>query len=429
MSTVQKLSGYRWVVLLSVCLICFMANYMQYQISAWGVEVMDINNIDAAGLTSMMLMPFMASVVLSIPAGTLADRYGVKNVVIFGLVVGVIGAYLRTFMIGDYFAQMISMFLIGFGIACLNANMTKIFGTWFKQQTSFAVGIYYASSCAAIVIAQVCSTMFGTMFLSFLVAAIALTVVAALWVVLMKNMPEGEQAPEAEPMTKYLGVAAKNRSVWFIAIAYGITLGTTTQFCAILPSALELGMGVETQTAGAMASVITVGSFAACFAAPAFVMWRGKNKPFLIWSTIVGAAIMIINWFIPLGPIMWTVLILNGFFSALSGPVIEAMIPQLPGIGTKYAGSAGGINSTVGILISYFLPIGIAAACGEDWMMNLVVCGILFGASLIPILFLPETGRKGKLALEGKLGLSGDDEVPTGEAGVDQFSIEANELR
>ena len=59
----EKLPGYRWVVLLAVCLICFMANFMQYQISAWGVEVMDVNGIDVAGLTSMMLLPMLAGVV------------------------------------------------------------------------------------------------------------------------------------------------------------------------------------------------------------------------------------------------------------------------------------------------------------------------------------------------------------------------------
>ncbi len=425
MAEVNKLPGYRWVVLLVVCLICFMANYMQYQISAWGVEVMDVNSIDVAGLTSMMLLPMMAGVVLSIPAGALADKYGVKNVVTVGMIVAVIGGFIRTFMIGNYPVQMVAMFTLGFGIAMLNANMTKIFGVWFKQQTSFAVGVYYAASCLAIVLAQACSTMFGTMFLSFLVAAIALAVVAALWIVLMRNVPVGEELPPSEPIMKYLGVAVRNRNVWLISIAYGLTLGTTTQFASILPSALELGMGIETQTAGSMASVITVGSFFACFAAPAWVMWRGKNKPFLAWSTIVGAAIMAVNWFVPLGPAMWAILVLNGFFSALSGPVIEAMIPALPGIGTKYAGSAGGLNTTIGVLMAYFIPILIAAGCGEDWMMNLIVCAILFAASLVPIVLLPETGRKGKLAAEGKLGLPGDD----GEAAAAEIAGAPNELR
>lgn len=398
MDKTRKLSGYRWVVLLCVCLICFMANFMQYQVSAWGVEVMAVNGIDVAGLTSMMLVPMLAGVVLSIPAGMLADRYGVKNVVTVGLIIAVIGGFVRTFMIGSFPIQTIAMFMLGFGIACLNANMTKIFGVWFQHQTSLAVGLYYAASCLAIVLAQSMSTMFPTMYLSFLVAAIALAVVAVMWIVLMRNHPQGVDVPESEPILKYLKVAAKNKYVWLVSFTYGLTIASTTQFATILPSALELGMGVETQTAGSMAAIITVGSFFACFAAPAYVMWRGKNKPFLIVSTIIGGAIMAINWFVPLGPVMWVVLVLNGFFSALSGPVVEAMIPLLPGVGTKYAGSAGGLNTTVGMLCSYFIPIGISAVSGENFMLNLMICAILFLCSLATIVFLPETGRKSKLA-------------------------------
>ena len=406
--TKEKLPGYRWAVLLCVCLICFMANFVQYQVSAWGVEVMDVNGIDVAGLTAMMLVPMLAGVVLSIPAGMLADRYGVKHVVTVGLVVAVIGGFVRAFTIGVFPAQVVAMFTLGFGISCLNANMTKIFGAWFRQQTSVAVGIYYASSCLAIVLAQTVSTMFGTMFASFIIAAIALTVVAVLWIVLMRNHPEGVEPPESEPVLKYIKVAAKNKNVWLVALTYGLTIATTTQFATILPSAFELGKGVETQLAGSMAAVITVGSFFACFAAPAYVMWRGKNKPFLIVSTIISGVIMGLNWFVPLGPAMWTMLVLNGFFSALSGPVVEAMIPQLPGIGTKYAGSAGGLNTTIGMICSYFIPLAISAACGENWVLNLAVCAILFLCSCLTIAALPETGTKGKLAQEGKLGLDNE---------------------
>lgn len=47
MAQEEKLSGYRWMILFVVCLICFMANFMQYQVSAWGVVVMTTLGIDA----------------------------------------------------------------------------------------------------------------------------------------------------------------------------------------------------------------------------------------------------------------------------------------------------------------------------------------------------------------------------------------------
>lgn len=392
----SKLPGYRWVVLLVVCLVCFMANFTQYQVSAWGVSVMDMLQTDVAGLTSLMLMPMLTAVFLSIPCGSLADRYGVKRVVCVGLAISVIGGFVRCFALGSMPGQLVAMFMLGCGIAALNANLAKVLGTWFREQTSLAIGFFYAASCLAIVIAQAFSTYMGTLFISYLIAAIVLAVVAVLWFVLDRDVPEGETLPEPEPVTKYLKVAVKSKNVWFIALAYGLTLASTTAYCAILPSALELGRGIETALAGSLAAVITVGSFFACFAGPAYVVKRGKNKPFLIVTTILGAMVMFVNWFVPMGAGLWAVLIINGFLTALSGPIIQSMTPQLKEIGIKYAGSAGGIIGTVGLLCSYFIPIVISAIAGDNWVLNLGIESALFLSSLVLIILLPETGIKGK---------------------------------
>ena len=339
MEETKKLSSYRWVILACVCGICFMANYMQYQVSAWGVVVMEGLGIEVDDLTTLMLMPMLIAVFLAIPAGGLADRFGVKRVVAVGLTVSVIAGFVRTFMIDSFPAQMVSMLGLGAGISMLNANMPKILGIWFKEKMTVAVGLFYATSCVAIVLAQSVSTLFPSLFMSYLVAAIVLTVVCICWIYLVRNVPEGETLPPAEPITKYLGRAAKSKNVWFIALIYGLTLASTGGYAMILPSAFELAKGYETTLSGSLAAIITVGSFFACLIGPAWVQKRGKNKPFLIVTTIIGAAFMVVCWFVELSPALWVLLVLNGFFSACSGPIVEAMTAQLPDIGTKYAGS------------------------------------------------------------------------------------------
>ena len=174
----STLSPYRWTILIIVCAICFMANFMQYQVSAWGVTVMDMMQTDVAGLTNLMLMPMLTAVFLSIPSGSLADKFGVKRVVSVALTISVAGGFLRSFTLGSVPAQTVAMFLIGFGIAALNANLAKILGTWFKEQTSLAMGFFYAASCVAIVIAQVFSTLMGTLFMSYLIAAFLMAAAA-----------------------------------------------------------------------------------------------------------------------------------------------------------------------------------------------------------------------------------------------------------
>lgn len=123
-----KLSPYRWAVLACVCGVCFMANYMQYQVSVWGVVVMETLGIQVGELQTLMLMPMLAAVFLAIPAGTLADRFGVKRVVAVGLTVAVVAGFARAAFLDSFAIQIATMFGLGFGISTLNANMPKILG-------------------------------------------------------------------------------------------------------------------------------------------------------------------------------------------------------------------------------------------------------------------------------------------------------------
>ena len=77
----EKLPSWRWAIVSVVCLLCFMANYMQYQVSALAVEVMPMLNIDTVGFSMLFLVPMLTAVFFSIPLGALGDRIGSKKVV------------------------------------------------------------------------------------------------------------------------------------------------------------------------------------------------------------------------------------------------------------------------------------------------------------------------------------------------------------
>lgn len=390
----NNLSPYRWVVLACVCGVCFMANYMQYQVSVWGVVVMEGLGIQVAELQTLMLMPMVAAIFLAIPAGGLADRFGVKKIVCVGLSLATIAGFLRVFCLESFSVQMISMLGLGFGMACLNANMPKILGTWFKEKMTFAVGVFYAVSCVAIVCAQSVSVLFGDLYTTYMVAAIALLVVCVCWFAFAKNHPVGERVPESEPITKYLGTVVKNKNVWLIAATYALTMASTTGLGTIFPTILQVARGYSMELAGALSAVGTIGSFFACIVGPIYVQKRGKNKPFLIITTLVGAVTMAAIWWVQLGASLWAIMIVNAFLTACSGPIIESMVFQLPDVGSKYAGSAGGIVTTVGLASSYVIPIVVSAVLGENFMVLMMVYAAVFALSALTIAFLPETGWK-----------------------------------
>lgn len=111
----EKLPSWRWAIVSVVCLLCFMANYMQYQVSALAVEVMPMLNIDTVGFSMLFLVPMLTAVFFSIPLGALGDRIGSKKVVTVCTAISVAGGFLRCFTLDSFTMQMTSMFLIGHG--------------------------------------------------------------------------------------------------------------------------------------------------------------------------------------------------------------------------------------------------------------------------------------------------------------------------
>ena len=92
-----KLSNYRWVILAIAALLDAISSYIQFQISALAVQIMPELHISPAQFQGLLMAPMLVAVFLSIPAGSLADKFGAKKIVSFGLVISVLGAYGRLF--------------------------------------------------------------------------------------------------------------------------------------------------------------------------------------------------------------------------------------------------------------------------------------------------------------------------------------------
>lgn len=402
-----KLSAYRWVVLLVVCLVCVLSNYMQYQVSALAVILMPMLGIDEAGFSMMMLMPMLTAVFLSIPMGTLGDRMGPKRVVGACMVVAVLGGFLRTFGTGSFALQVLSMFMLGAGIASLNANLIKVFSAWFMDKTQVAMGFFFGSAGIGVILAQMVAPQFGSVFMSYLTAAIALTVVTVLWFVLVKNAPK--DAPVmvggGESPLKYFSVAAKSRNVWLVGLSYGFSMAACTAFGGFIPQALILSCGVDTVTAGLVASCAAFGTIIGSLIGPMICNRLGKWKPYLVVTIVIGTLLMCYFWAgvimsgsIPSLPVLMAIMVCSGAFGAINGPIVQAMPYSLPDIRGKYAGSAGGLVSTIGLLCSYFIPVIVSSVAVGSYVMNLGIESVVFLLSALFVLLIPELGPKGKVA-------------------------------
>ena len=207
----RTLSSYRWVVLLVSCLIIFIADYIQFQLSALATEIMPALGIDVAQFSALLLAPLLAGVFVSIPGGSLADKFGAKIVVGVATAISVVLAFGRL-VAGDFTVMLIMMLGTGIAPSVLQAATIKLFGAWFEDKMDFAMGIYFAAACCGIAAGLATSAFFPSVQDAYLWSSIAFAAILVLWFVLAKNQPKGAEVPPSEPVMQYFGVAIKTSS-------------------------------------------------------------------------------------------------------------------------------------------------------------------------------------------------------------------------
>ena len=389
-------SGYRWVILTLACLLCFMGNYMQYQVSAYATQLMPMLGIGSVGFSALFLAPMLAAVILSLPFGSLGDKFGTKSIVLAGFCVSLCGGMLRVVSVSSYPCQLISMFLIGIGMAALTSNNAKVLGLWFAERTDVAMGAYYAAACLGIASAQASSLIFPDMERGYIIAEGLLVVITVGWALLGRNVSHGSLIPESVESDSSLRVAMRSRNVWLCALSAAFSLAATTAFSGVLPQALELVRGADASSAGRMAAVATVAGIFGCLLAPLLYERCSHARPYLVMTGCMGAAAIAASWFASgASSAAWVLLAFNGFVTSMMGPIEQALPVSFSEIGTRHAGSAGGIMAEVSLLGSCALPLGIAALAGGDYNVQMILIAVLYGLSVVPVLGLPEVKANG----------------------------------
>ena len=380
-------SGYRWLILLLTCSLCFLGNYMQYQVAAYATVIMPQMNIDPVGFSSLFLAPMLAAVFFSLPFGSLGDRLGPKVVILGGFCVSLVGGAIRIFNLSNYPAQLVSMFCIGVGMAALTANNAKTLGLWFADKTDVAMGIYYAATCFGIAAAQASSAFMPSVLMGYTAAEGLLVVLTIFWGIFGKNVQHDSLIPDGVERDQALLTAFRSRNVWLCAICAAFSLAATTAFSGVLPQALELVRGAE------LAALTTAAGIVGCLIAPILYGKCRLTRPYLVIVGLLGSISIAAAWFASGLKSMGALLAVCGIVTSMMGPVVQALPVSFAEIGTRYAGSAGGIMAEVSLLGSCMLPIGIAAISGSDYDKQMMLIALLYGLSVLPVLIIPEVKR------------------------------------
>ncbi len=382
----------RWLILSLVCIFIFIANNLQFQLSAYAHIVIPQFGLDHVQYSQLFMAPMLTAVVASVPMGALSDRFGPKRVIAVANIVALAGMVLRI-AAWDYASIFASMLLLGLSPASISVNLAKMLGAWFGERVDAAVGAYYTFSSLGIACAMVSSSM-GVSLRAMLAACVVGMIVSTVtWMLLAKDNPCGAAPGKIEPTLQYLRAASKSGSVWLIAIALGLGLAASTAYSAFLPQHLGTVGEYERGISGYLTAMVTAGSVVGCSVAPWICGRLGTFKPFLLFSTAVGSVLMAVAWYAPT-PLLWPELFLVGLLSSAPAPILQSFPFLLPKICEKYAGSAGGLIGMVSMLMAFCLPTLAAAMFGDALGWYFVAFGVLFALSMVCIALLPELGSK-----------------------------------
>ncbi|MDR1921912.1 MAG: MFS transporter [Candidatus Adiutrix sp.] len=396
--TEDRKSIYAWIIILVVAVTAFGINFIHFQVAGLAPKIFAAAQASPAQFGLMMGLPLLAAASLGIPFGAMGDRYGVKLMVGLGLVVsliGTIGRYASEPVMSHYFFW---MFLIGVSNAALNANFIKVLGAWLPpQKVGLGVGCYLAGiglgqSSAVAVGASFEGLGSAFMFSIWLIAAILV-----IWLVFLKAAPAGAPKMAPQPMIGNLKYVMGKPAVWVGGVCILLMLGAYVTLNSFLVNSLIQVKGVAPETAGIAASVVAFSLMFGSLAAAWLAGLVGRSRIFLVGAGAISAVCAYLAWNMEYGNLAIVALAGAGFFSGAFLSIILALPMLLEYIGPAYAGSAGGVLSTLqsggGFALPFLLPM--LAGGQPDGIFNLIA--LSFGLMALISLMLPEMlARKAK---------------------------------
>jgi sugar phosphate permease len=360
-------------------------------------------NLSATAIGTIWGMDPLAGVFIGLPAGLLADRFGVKRTLVVLCILAGITEALRGFSV-NFFTMTLTMFLFGFMAAALPSVVPKVITEWFS-------GKHLALANAIVNFAAVLGSIAATMTAATLISpwlggwkqtlfffGIPPLLIGFLILFTMRDTSKNEfpkmssdgPAVNSVPFKKAISHVIKIKDVWILGIITSLSGGCSMGFMGYLPYYLQ-NNGWSAATAS---NVMTVFNLVSLLGSIPMVLLSDKlktRKGVLLVSLLVTAAGVPL---VPFGGItgVWIFVILIGVFRSGAGSLFNVMILEAKGVGSLYSGTASGLASSIGMIGGALgPPIGNSLKVyGQAWPF--IFWGFLVAAG-IPLLLLIKTAK------------------------------------
>lgn len=393
-------SPYRWVALTCIGIMHAVLMGTINQPAAFADVIMGQMGASTAMFAQICTVGFLTGAIFSIPMGILADKWSVKWTMGLGLCITLIGAIWRIFCATPV-TLYISCFIMGMGLAGMNANSPKFLKAWFGfRRVTTAMGIYVG--CAGIGVAGCMASIafLGSMYNVYVFNAVLVGIATVVWFAFGRT-PKAISTGKEEFSVASVKACITNKHLMITALAMILFMSVQVTYQAQAAAAFQY-INIDPVTAASWSSI------ASLVGIPANFLWTwigdkiGRIKAVLVPIAIIGLICFTSAWIIHAGTVV-IFFICGGYFFAFAGcGFIKSCVGKIPSIKREYMGTAGGIQTFFQNLGAYVLPSFILAPLsgGNYIVMFFMVSGILLLGILTVAFLLPELGAKGKLAQE-----------------------------
>lgn len=381
------------VIVMALVYMCYLSiNYAQYQFSPLANEVMDAFGLTTAQFASIFSAPMLPACLLSLLAGLLADRFGIRRVMTVGFGISAAGLVLRVFAT-EYVGLMLAMVLQGFGMGVLYSNASKIIGSWVPpERLSVVAGVVLSAASLGMFLGNGTTALLPSMRFAYILSAAIAVFTALALVALLRDSPQTRLRLEQDEPSfgQCLRRAWRSRSIRLAALCMMCLMGATTIMGSFIPAALQELRGMDAETAGAAASMICLGNLPGSILGPWLCVRLGRFRLCQITAGIVFAAGMAFAWMLPQGWPMLAALFGTGFALGSMFTIYMSLPALLPEIGPAYAGTGGGMISTLQMLGAVTIaPYVIVPLSHDDYALMLLLTGGVVVVSCLLALFFP----------------------------------------
>ena len=389
--------NYKWYVLaLSTLSYLFITGIMRMCMPVLFSEISTDLNLSLVQLGTIWGFDPFGGVFVALISGLIVDRFGAKRTIVLICVIsGIFGAARG---LSTSFAGILSTtFLFGLVVAMTPTILPKVVAVWFGGRrlglgnailsTGLVLGYMAATALSATVVSPLLGGWRNVLFLYGLPPVILCFV----WIFTYREPGQFTAVPVSSEKVSFkeaFSHIVRNKQVWLLGIVEFGALGAYLGVQGYLPSYLS-GLGWS-ETSSDLAMTVLVGASLVTNIPIGLLSDRlGSRKRVLVPILILLAATRALIPFAS-GAGIWVLVALNGLVSGCFFPLTNTLIVETAGVGKKYAGTAIGIASTLGMLgQTIFAPAGNAFA-RINAGLPFIVWAVLSGAIIFCFFFIKE---------------------------------------